>query len=284
MAAEPNINGAGTLVLHEPNPAPAPVAPRHGITDAEINTTYRLADGLARSGFFKDARQATQAFAKLMFGRDLGLTSMQAMTGIHIVEGKPEMAANLMAGRVRSHPHYDYKIVKWTDEACELIFTRDGEPMEPPVEFTMKDAKRAELDQKHNYRRHPRSMLFARAMSMGTKLHCPDVFNGIPVYVEGEIEREDAPAAAASAPAAREPEAAARLDEVVVDTLRRGVEIAGWDPARLANELTRLGVVDTSDPDAALAMLTDDQATALSEKLQAAADQASAEQEAGAHA
>lgn len=62
------------------------------------------------------------------------------------------------------------------------------------------------------------------------------------------------------------------LDEVIVAALERGVDAAGWEPARLANELTHLGVVDTSDPIAALSALGPDQATALSDKLNAAAD------------
>ena len=33
-------------------------------------------------------------------------------------------------------------------------------------------------------------MLFARAVSQGVRFHCPDVFNGVAVYTEDEIEPE----------------------------------------------------------------------------------------------
>src|ERR1044071_303709 len=61
------------------------------MTDDEIRRSWRLASSLAASGMFKDAKQGEQAFAKILIGRDLGLTPTQAMTGIHIVEGKPEV-------------------------------------------------------------------------------------------------------------------------------------------------------------------------------------------------
>jgi hypothetical protein len=71
------------------------------MTDGEIDRLFRVAKALAMSGMFKDARQAEQAFAKILLGRDLGLSPTQAMTGIHIVEGKPEIAATTLAGFIK---------------------------------------------------------------------------------------------------------------------------------------------------------------------------------------
>jgi hypothetical protein len=160
------------------------------ITNGEIDLIYRLADGLAQSGMFKDAQQATQAFAKLIFGRDLGLSATQAMTDIHIVEGKPEMSANLQAAKVRSSDIYGYRVVDLTNERCEIVFSRYGEDLVPSSMFTIEDAKRAGLvKEKSAWVKYPRNMLFARAMSNGVAWHCPDVTNGIRVYAEGEVQQ-----------------------------------------------------------------------------------------------
>lgn len=184
-------------------PRPAAIAPAL-ISDAEIDRTYRVAKALAMSNFFKDAKQAEQAFAKILLGRDLGLSPTQAMIGIHIVEGKPEMSANLQAQRVREYrgaegQRYDYKVVEHTDKVCKLAFRRkeaDGDWEDLGVEtFTIEDAARAGLAGKQVWKAYTRNMLFARCLSNGVAFHCPEVMGGHRVYHEGEIETT-APAAA----------------------------------------------------------------------------------------
>jgi hypothetical protein len=128
------------------------------ISDGEMDTLYRLAKGLAQSGFFSDAKQAGQAFAKLIFGRDLGLSATQAMTDIHIVEGRPEMSANLQAAKVRASASYDYRILSHDETGCSIELgpgrapgkDQEGRWLPWPEAFgistfTMDDAKRAEL-------------------------------------------------------------------------------------------------------------------------------------------
>lgn len=195
-AIEPRSNGG-----HQLNPLTS-------IKDHEIDTLYRLAKGLAMSGFFKDARQAEQAFAKLLFGRDLGLGATQAMTGIHIVEGKPELSANLQAAMVRAYvgpagERYDYRTVVHSHEECSLEFFRrygDGEWESLGVStFTIEDAKRAELVKpRGNWAKYPKNMVFARALSNGVAFMCPEVTYGHRIYAEGELsEGHEGPAPAA---------------------------------------------------------------------------------------
>jgi hypothetical protein len=192
------------------------------VTNGEIDQLFRLADGLSRSGFFPDARQATQAFAKLVFGRDLGLSATQAMTGIDIIEGKPEVNANVQASKVRASDRYEYRIVELTDERCEIVFSLDGDELHPSSVFTMEDAKKAKLDGKNNWKQYPRNMLFARAMSNGVAFHCPDVMNGIRVYAQGEISESEMrsterPAPENTATAEGEPEDATTVDPPLSD-------------------------------------------------------------------
>ncbi|MGH2878973.1 MAG: hypothetical protein ACRDK4_05115 [Solirubrobacteraceae bacterium] len=171
-----------------------------------MNTLYRFGRALAGSGFFKDAKKADEAFAKLIFGRDLGLSATQAMTDIHIVEGKPEMSANLQAAKVRASGKYDYRILEHDDTKCSIEFGPNPAPMRDEQggwlpwpqafgvsTFTIKDAERAGLTKPSrngapsNHIKYPRNMNFARAMSNGVAWYCPDVMNGIRVYAEGEI-------------------------------------------------------------------------------------------------
>jgi hypothetical protein len=158
------------------------------MTDGEIDRLFRVAKALAMSGMFKDARQAEQAFAKILLGRDLGLSPTQAMTGIHIVEGKPEIAATTLAGFIKKLPGKDYKVVKHNNDGCSIDFYEDGEKIGNST-FTMEDAQAAGLVRdKSPWQRYPRNMVFARALSNGVKWYMPDVTGGIPVYHEGEVE------------------------------------------------------------------------------------------------
>jgi hypothetical protein len=162
---------------------------------AELDDTYRLAKGLALSGMFPDAKNAEQALAKILIGRDLGLSPTQALMGIHIVEGKPMVAAVTLAAFVKQSERYDYTVKQLNDERCILEFwslsheQQTGEESVGISEFTIEDAKKAGLvKEKSGWAKYPRNMLFARAMSNGIRWYCPDATQGVAVYHDGEIE------------------------------------------------------------------------------------------------
>ena len=69
------VNGTqSTAVVHASQPTiPGPT---------ETQALIQLAAGLGKSLYFKDVTNEHQAFAKLMFGRDLGLSATAAMTGV----------------------------------------------------------------------------------------------------------------------------------------------------------------------------------------------------------
>lgn len=158
----------------------------------DINLLGTVAENLAKSGMFPDARNGAQAFSKIMLGRSLGLGPMQAMTGIHIVEGKPQLAATTLAGFVRQHPDYDYTVVDHDEQKCAITFWRadDGDVFARELgtsTFTLDEAKAAGIYKaKSAWEKYPRNMLFARAMSNGVRWYCPDLFGGVPVYTEAD--------------------------------------------------------------------------------------------------
>jgi hypothetical protein len=172
------------LAKREPTLAPPPA-----MTDAEIASHFRIAKALAESGLYKDAKTAGQAFAKIIVGRDLGLSPAEAMSELHVIEGKVEAGANLHASRVKAHPDYDYVIEELTNERCRLLFRRHSTEDEFVSEFRMEDAKAAKLIRAGSpWEKFPRNMLFARAVSNGVAWFCPDVMGGMRVYTHGEIE------------------------------------------------------------------------------------------------
>ena len=78
------------------------------LSDDELRLTYRLAESLYRSGAW-GLKNAEAAMAKIVVGRDLGLSPAQAMQGIHIVEGGIQMHYAQLGQFVRSREGYDFK-------------------------------------------------------------------------------------------------------------------------------------------------------------------------------
>jgi hypothetical protein len=151
--------------------------------------TMELGKILAQSGFFSDAREASQAVVKVLAGRELGFGPIASMTGVNIIQGKPAIGANLMAAKVKGSGKYNYREVELTDEACELAFYEGGKEI-GRSRFTLVDADRAGLKGKENWKKYPKNMLFARAISNGARWYCPDAFGGVTVYTPEELGAE----------------------------------------------------------------------------------------------
>lgn len=179
---------AGTDLTPAPQPQRVQVAT---MDSEELQRTLNIAKNLAASGMFNDARDAAKAFAKILLGRDLGLSVMQSMTGIHIVEGRPELAGVTLASFIKQHPTYDYKTREHDEQHCVVDFFNGAELLGTTT-YDMEKARKAQLVKDHPkapWNAHPMNMLFWRCISNGVKFFMPDLTGGIPVYHEGEIER-----------------------------------------------------------------------------------------------
>ena len=144
------------------------------------------------SGMFPDIQSEAAAATKIIIGRGLGITDFDAMSGLHIIKGKAVLAANLMAAANKRAGKYDYRAAVNDDEARIEFRQRTHEGGWETIgitSFTMEDAKRAGLGG-DNWRKYPKAMLFARAISAGYKAHCPDALGAAPVYVEAHGESE----------------------------------------------------------------------------------------------
>jgi len=138
-----------------------------------------IAKAFKESGLFPDLKSEAQAIVKVQAGLELGLEPFAAMQGIDIVQGKPRMNASLQAGLIKKSGRYNYKVLEHSEQACKLEFYEKwGEQWQSigTSEFTMKEAQQAGLTHKDNWKKHPKNMLFARALSNGAKWYCADVF------------------------------------------------------------------------------------------------------------
>jgi len=153
---------------------------------------FKMAETLARSGYFTEARDAAKCVVKIMAGMELGFGPIASMTGVYISQsGKPCLHANMMAARIKTAPGYDYIIKKMDDSICQVTIVRNGVELNPCISFSIKDAEKAGLLQKtgpNPWRKYPKNMLFARAISNAAKWHCPELFSGVTAYTPEELD------------------------------------------------------------------------------------------------
>ena len=149
------------------------------ITTTEIMT---IAKSFADSGMFPDCKSMAQAAVKIQAGREFGIQPFAAMSGIHIIQGKPTIGAGLMAARVKGFGKYDYKVIEHNDKVCSIEYFQGKESIGVST-FTIEDARKAGTK---NLDKFPKNMMFARAMSNGVKWFTPDIYE-MPVYVPEEM-------------------------------------------------------------------------------------------------
>ena len=154
-----------------------------------LQETLSLGETLAKSGYFSDAKGAAQAVVKILAGAELGFGPIASMTGVHIVQGKPTLGANLMGAAIKRTGKYNYRVVTLNEQQCEIAFYEDGEEVGRSA-FAMADAQRAGLANKDNWKKYPRNMLFSRCLSNGARWYCPDVFSGVTPYTPEELGAE----------------------------------------------------------------------------------------------
>jgi hypothetical protein len=157
-----------------------------------MNTTdmMNVSKAFYESGMFTDIKSIAQAMVKISAGAEIGIPPFAAMTGIHIIQGKPTIGAGLIASRVKGSGKYDYRVVEASEKVCSIDFYQGATKIGNST-FTIDDAKKALTK---NIDKFPKNMLFARAISNGVKWYCPDIFSG-PVYVPEEMASvtEDTP-------------------------------------------------------------------------------------------
>lgn len=157
----------------------------------DISEIQQVARLLAMSGYFDAKGNGEQAIAqiatKILAGREMGYGEFTSVQGIHVIQGRPAMSANLMAAAVKASPRYDYRVRQMDDSAVKVeFFERIGGKLESlgVSTFTAEDAKKAGTQ---NMAKFGRNMMFARAMSNGVRWYCPDVFFGNAVYTPEEL-------------------------------------------------------------------------------------------------
>lgn len=171
----------------------------------------REAKLFSMSGLFADIKgqsveqSIAQAFVKISLGETMGFNAAESMTGIDIIQGRVAISANMRAARMQ-RSGYDWDVLQLDDKGCRLRLKYKGQPLmteekneqtgevrKVPVviAFMEQDAARAALIGKDNYKKNPRNMYFARAITNAQRWYAPGILSMNILSVE---EAQDLPA------------------------------------------------------------------------------------------
>lgn len=166
-----------------------------------------LSKELSVSRLLPAAMQKSPADVMLVVltGHELGLQPMQAIRGIHIIEGKPSLSADMMSALCLRRRDVCERItlLESTETKATYEAVRVGQKA-VKMSWTMEQAKRAGVLGKGNWAKFPEAMLRARCLSAICRAVFPDLVGG--VYDPDELLRDglSAPPAPAAAPAVAE--------------------------------------------------------------------------------
>jgi hypothetical protein len=174
------MNGAAALV-----PAAGQEAGTASIEQWQL--MREQADIFIKSGLLPShIKSPEQAVVIMLKGRELGLPALYALSTIGIINGKPVVAAEVMASLVyRHHGDGALKVVQTNERLCTVEYRRRGWTESQSYSFSIEDAMRAGLLGSNVWQKYPAAMLRARCISAVARMAFPDVISG--VYTPEEL-------------------------------------------------------------------------------------------------
>jgi hypothetical protein len=167
---------------------PSSLATMQGLTPQTLNEAKDFAVMLAKSGLLpKPLRgQPSDVLVILLTGAAHDLSPMQAISAIHVIEGRASLAADLLVALCLRSPVCEYfDLVETTDEKATYQTKRRGrEPV--TLSYTADQAKKAGVMNRDNWAKHTADMLRHRCSSKLARAVFPDVIQGL--YTPDELE------------------------------------------------------------------------------------------------
>ncbi len=133
-----------------------------------FTTTQKIAETLVKSGILpRGIDTPAKAFAVIVKGWEIGVGPMRALTGIHLIEGKPSVSPELKLERFRERGGR----IKWVRSdglVAECTLTAPNGDVHTEC-VTLDEMKVAGVAGKDNWRKYPKSMLRARCVAFGLR-------------------------------------------------------------------------------------------------------------------
>lgn len=168
-------------------PAAALVEWERQLEPQDITQAKELSNWIFQSRLFSAYGHPAGVLTTILAGREMGLPAMASLRALHIVEGKPTLAADFIRARVLQSGLVDYfRCSERTPEKATFVIKRKDEP-EMSLSYTLDEARTAGLVKpKSGWERNAADMLVARASSKLARLVCPEITFGL--YAREEFD------------------------------------------------------------------------------------------------
>ena len=176
------------------SPGKAPVLaarrPRGGLQPTDFDQMWRMAQVMAASGMMpRDLSRPEQVFVAIQAGLEIGLSPMQAVQNICVINGRPTLWGDAALALVMASGKLEWIDETPPDEAarsgCAVCRLKRVHHPEISRTFTLDDAKRAKLFGKSGpWQEYPGRMLQMRARSLALRDMFPDILKGVGIREE----------------------------------------------------------------------------------------------------
>lgn len=154
-----------------------------------FSQVWALANWLKDSSLIPSALRGKPADLMIVIatGRELGLSPMQSVRSLHVVDGKPGMSAELIAARIRRSSVCRFlRLIESSDQIATYASQRVEDDTPTAISFSFEEAQKMGLSGKDNYKKQPATMLRARCISKLGRIMYQDVLSG--VYETSELD------------------------------------------------------------------------------------------------
>lgn len=162
-----------------------PIARLEAKSFSELTT---LANFLATSNLVPKDMQGKPAnvMLVLMFGNEIGITPVQALQSVFVVNGRPTLFGDAVMGLVLNSSVYEDSKDSFDEQTMTATFSAKRKGKDWVVRtFSQADAVKAELWKKEGpWQQYPKRMLFHRARSWALRDSFADVLKGFRYYEE----------------------------------------------------------------------------------------------------
>ena len=162
------------------------------IVPQNFEDAFRVANAVCKAGMAPRGLETPEkAMVAIMHGLEVGLTPMNALQSIAVVNGRPTIWGDGAIGLVRGSG-----LLEWMDETFEgaegtdsfkaiCLAKRRGEPKPVRGEFSIADARKAALFGKAGpWQQYPKRMLQMRARAFALRDGFADVLKGLAIKEE----------------------------------------------------------------------------------------------------
>lgn len=162
------------------------------LDEAKKVAEIMIQSGLVPDSILKTKNPQASVLLVLQSGAELGLTPMNSLQGIAVINGKPMVWGDTLLALCKASPEFEY-CNEWFDEKTNTAHCESKRRNQPPVArtFSFEEAKKAGLLSKSGtWQSYPKRMCQFRARNFSLRDNFADVLKGMRV-VEDYIGHED---------------------------------------------------------------------------------------------